>query len=237
MRELNPSKEKSMTHLIWAWLVTIWSWFTPDRLIAIATIVYVFVAIMMFFSIRSQARAAHRQADIADRAAKAAEKAAIAATKSAEVADKALRATEKAVLTVVFQKKDFTLTSVPVAPFRVINTGQTRAFVKEYIAGIYISKKLPPIPLQFPPGSPTSDDISPIDARRLTAEMIGGTSISPTEMEQIVRGETVLYVAGKVSYYDEFGKSHFTVFTRKYDPIRSALVRPMEPGYNYSDQT
>jgi hypothetical protein len=226
-----------MSHVIWTWLVTIWSWFTPDRLVAIATIVYAWVAIMMFFSIRSQARAAHRQANIADLAAKAAEKAAVAATRSAEVADKALRVAEKAVLSVVFQKKDFTLTSVPVASFRVINTGHTRAFVKEYIVGIYISNRLPPIPLQFPAGTPISDDISPTDARKFAAELVGATAISPTEMEQIAKGETVLYVAGKITYYDEFGKSHFAVFTRKYDPIRGALVRPMEPGYNYSDQT
>jgi hypothetical protein len=187
-------------------------------------------------SIRSQARAAHRQSNIAETAAKAAEKAAIAATRSAEAADKALRIAEKAALTVLFQRNDFTLTSVPLAPFRVLNTGHTRAFVKEYFAGIYISKKLPPIPLQFPAGTPTSDDISPTDARKLTAELVGATAISPTEMEQIVKGETVLYIAGKVSYYDEFGKSHFTVFTRKYDPTGDALVRPMEPGYNYSDQ-
>jgi hypothetical protein len=96
---------------------------------------------------------------------------------------------------------------------------------------------LPPIPLQFPAGTPTSDDISPTDARKLTAEMVGETSISPTEMEQIVKGETILYVAGKVSYYDEFGKGHFTVFPRKYDPIEGALVRPMELAYNYNDQT
>jgi hypothetical protein len=65
-----------MIPIIWSWLTEVWFWFTPDKVIALATIVYAFVTTVMFFAIRSQARAAHRQADIADTAAKAAQKSA-----------------------------------------------------------------------------------------------------------------------------------------------------------------
>lgn len=58
-----------MTHVIWGWL-------TPDKVIAISTMIYAFVTIVMFFSIRSQAKASHRQADVAYTAAKAAKQSA-----------------------------------------------------------------------------------------------------------------------------------------------------------------
>jgi hypothetical protein len=62
-------KERSMLQLIWAWL-------TPDKVIAVATIIYALVTMVMFFAIRSQSRAAQRQADIADIAAQAAKESA-----------------------------------------------------------------------------------------------------------------------------------------------------------------
>lgn len=65
-----------MIPIICSWLTKIWVWFTPDKIIAFATIVYAGVTVVMFFAIRSQARAAHRQADISDTAAKAAQKSA-----------------------------------------------------------------------------------------------------------------------------------------------------------------
>lgn len=65
-----------MIHVIWSWLAPAWTWFTPDRVIAIATIVYAFVTIVMFFAIKSQAEAAHRQADLTEAAAKAAQRSA-----------------------------------------------------------------------------------------------------------------------------------------------------------------
>ena len=65
-----------MTHIIWSWLTALWTWFTPDRVIAVATIIYAGVTMVMFFAIRSQARAAHRQADIAATAAEAAKRSA-----------------------------------------------------------------------------------------------------------------------------------------------------------------
>jgi len=71
-----------MTHIIWVWLIAFVAWFTPDRIIAVATAVYAIVTLVMFRSINSQSKAAHRQADIAERAAKAAEKAAVAAQDS-----------------------------------------------------------------------------------------------------------------------------------------------------------
>jgi hypothetical protein len=52
--------------------MTVLNWFTSNRIIALATIVYAVVTIRMFFAIRSQAKAAHRQADIAEKAANAA---------------------------------------------------------------------------------------------------------------------------------------------------------------------
>jgi hypothetical protein len=68
-RAVTHGKEKSMLQLIWAWL-------TPDKVIAITTTVYVVVTVVMFFAIRSQSRAAQRQADIADIAAQAAKQSA-----------------------------------------------------------------------------------------------------------------------------------------------------------------
>lgn len=65
-----------MAQLIWSWFTTALDWCTADRVIALATIVYALVTIVMFFAIRSQAKAAHRQADIARDAATAAEKSA-----------------------------------------------------------------------------------------------------------------------------------------------------------------
>jgi hypothetical protein len=44
------------------WIIV--NWFTPDRIIAVATAVYALVTVVMFFAILSQARAAHLQADI-----------------------------------------------------------------------------------------------------------------------------------------------------------------------------
>ena len=37
-----------------------WGWITPDKLVALATIVYALVTVVMFCVIRSQAKAAHR---------------------------------------------------------------------------------------------------------------------------------------------------------------------------------
>ena len=65
-----------MIHVIWSWLTSAWGWYTPDKITALATIVYAAVTIVMFLAIHSQAKAAHRQADIADVAAKAAKQSA-----------------------------------------------------------------------------------------------------------------------------------------------------------------
>ncbi|MGO8731485.1 MAG: hypothetical protein ACLQVM_01685 [Terriglobia bacterium] len=71
-----------MIPIICSWLTKICVWFTPDKVIAFATIVYAGVTVVMFFAIRSQARAAHRQADIARDAANAAKQSADALVNS-----------------------------------------------------------------------------------------------------------------------------------------------------------
>jgi len=62
--------------------------------------IYALVTIVMFFSIRSQAKAAHRQADIADTAAKAAMKGADAATEAADAARQSIILTHRPKLVV-----------------------------------------------------------------------------------------------------------------------------------------
>src|SRR5438552_7085271 len=65
-----PGKENTAMQFIWRWIATDWCWFTTDRIIAIATAVYAGVTVIMFYFIRSQAMASHRQANIAEIAAK-----------------------------------------------------------------------------------------------------------------------------------------------------------------------
>jgi hypothetical protein len=54
-----------MIPVVSSWLAPAWDWFTPDKVIAIATIVYAAVTVVMFFAIRSQAKAARDAAKTA----------------------------------------------------------------------------------------------------------------------------------------------------------------------------
>ena len=43
--------------VVWSWIVAVWCWFTPDKIIAMATFVYAVTTIVTFLAIRRQARA------------------------------------------------------------------------------------------------------------------------------------------------------------------------------------
>lgn len=100
------------------WLL---SWFTPDKIIAIATIVYAGVTVVMFFEIRSQAKAARDQAEISRNAADA-------ATRSAD----ALINAERAWVHVQLVGPGRSLTTYTL---RTVNYGRTPAEIESYSVG------------------------------------------------------------------------------------------------------
>ena len=63
--EADAGKDISITHVSWSWLTAVWAWFTPDKVIAVATFVYALVAIVIFFAICCQAKAAQQSFDLA----------------------------------------------------------------------------------------------------------------------------------------------------------------------------
>jgi hypothetical protein len=58
----NDEEEDLMPHL-WTWLALAFDWYTPERVIALATIAYVLVTTIMLVAIRAQAKAAQTSAD------------------------------------------------------------------------------------------------------------------------------------------------------------------------------
>jgi len=65
-----------MIQIVWASFLSVWHWFTPDKIVAIATVVYAVVTVVMFREIRRQTEATRGQAEIAETAANAAKQSA-----------------------------------------------------------------------------------------------------------------------------------------------------------------
>jgi len=221
-------------------MCTVWSWLagllTSDRIIALATVVYAIVTIVMFRSIRSQARAAHRQADIADLAAKAAKQSADAII-SSERAWIAVRAKHN----MKTSSRATALTGDPVEGVDCIiqNCGKTPA----RLTGIGMRHEIVKKGTELS-GKPNHENmIKPMGEMLLAPGDSASRSVLVMDREIRALGNTpgYLYVYGIVHYLDAFNAKRYTgfcwscEFPSGYDSESvSEMVfrRDGPPGYN-----
>src|SRR5262249_52763159 len=121
-------------------------------------------------------------------------------------------------------------------PFTLYNWGKTRAVVRELKIETRIAPDLPPATTtKIPEGELPVYCILEADERR--PESISHPPLTPVELNQLLTGDSILYVKGVVLYDDDFGSRHHSTFCRVYDRAavegKGGLVPPDKPGYNY----
>ncbi|HMG36365.1 MAG TPA: cupin domain-containing protein [Blastocatellia bacterium] len=121
-------------------------------------------------------------------------------------------------------------------PFRLSNSGKTRAVVREVRVESNIDKSLPPpTTTEIPEGDlPT---YCALEANQEYSGTIWHPGLAPEESKQLMEGQLVFYIKGAVFYDDDFGHRQHSTFCRVYDPAafdrRGGFVEPDRPGYNY----
>jgi hypothetical protein len=222
-------------------LQLMWAWLTPDKIIAIATVVYAGVTIVMFRAISSQAKAAHRQADIADRAAKAAQD-------SADVAQKSLVLTQrprivvrafyfsetKGVGGIYYVPNRAEAGSFCQGQFYIVNSGGTRGRLQEVYCEVFIDKRLP---MKRPYEGEIGIQQEIILLPGQSIPFLFGRS-QPLEADvagKISTGENSLYVLGRIGYVDDLGIYTDVPFCRRYDPAKDRFVLIEDPDYESGD--
>ncbi len=195
---------------IWPWLTTAWAWLTPQGVIAIATIVYAGVTVVMFFAIRSQARAAHRQADIAAVAAGAAKLGADAAREGVELAISKERARLKIVVEKAGPQSQLPggQAAFNGAVCSLMNYGLTTAFVSDF-RGRFCRSDTQDVPAEYArcrqlmygesiqPASSSSQVLVPLEP---------SPALADKELLQIRSGKSFLHFYGFVKHRDVFDR-------------------------------
>jgi len=198
--------------------------FTSDRIIALATVLYAGVTIVMFFSIRSQAKAIHRQVDIAARAAGAAEK-------SADT----LVSTERAWVfgniepfpgdgTIVPDSDELShLLKVVRVNYTLTNYGHTPACITAIGVRSHQFDNLE----DAVTGPPDYGQIVQV-CDYLAPGKVGGSFflMAPNDFISINRQEKFLIICGKIEYEDVYGNCHTTKFCFDYHRPLGLDMRP-----------
>jgi|HubBroStandDraft_6_1064221.scaffolds.fasta_scaffold380599_1 quercetin dioxygenase-like cupin family protein len=121
-------------------------------------------------------------------------------------------------------------------PFTLFNRGKTRAVVRELRIESKIAPALPSATTtEIPNGELPVYCTLEADARY--EGTIRQTGATPADLEQLLSGDSVLYVKGTIFYDDDFGSRHHSTFCRVFDPSafdgKGGFVIPKKPGYNY----
>jgi hypothetical protein len=204
-------------HLIWCYFTGL---FTSDRIIALATVIYALVTIVMYLAIRSQAKAAHRQADKIEDQLREMQ---VAGKKTEEMIG-VMRETAKrelrAYITVLigggwFQDRQNN-TKFQGTP-TIHNAGRTPAYKVSYnIRGAILPTNIPQS-FEFPSLPKERLGESIIGPGQSVVIAVGGTVddfIPDQDVEYVKRGvgTRTFYVWGIVNYEDIWGDWHETEF-------------------------
>lgn len=204
----------------WDWYAPLRVWFTSDRIIALATVVYAVVTIVMFFSIRSQAKATHRQADIARDAADAAKQSA-----------DALMSSERAWMIGKPNMRKFERAPEPLELFMYVcnfkNIGRTPARIIQTGLALRKTKSLKDIPPE--PGYEKGEIFSYNEILIVPRDSFANTTVSQiTKQDYLALKPSgiglAIYAYGFVNYLDVFGNCHETCFCHYY-----YIPGPLEP--------
>jgi hypothetical protein len=210
-------------NLFWVWLMYAWDWFNPERVMALATVVYAVVTIVMFFSIRSQARTARRAAEYAQT--------------MSDTASKQLAMVQRIerpwLIATVGQLQEVAIEAIRQhmmsAKCTIRNCGKTPAWITAWInvtKVIEIGEELPPEP-------DYGEEIERLDEYPLPPEGTIGSMLNwhPDQVRDAHRDKLALYAFGFVSYRDGFGRSHETRFCyRYYPPFRNNKMQGFHLG-------
>lgn len=162
----------------------IWAWLTPDKIIAIATVVYAGVTIVMFLAIKSQAKAAHRQAGLME-----------------DIAQRQLRAY------ICVSRSQLKIGRGTLeAQIDIKNYGQTPAYEVRHWINKWIERHPLTVDLPEPPGTfqMSKSIIGPNDFH-----IMAGSWDIPVDLA-IGSAQATVYIYGKVVYKDAFGVERHT---------------------------
>jgi hypothetical protein len=203
-----------MIYFIGGITLSAWHWFTPDKIEAIATVVYALVTIVMFLEIRSQSKAALDQAGIAKDAAIAAKRSAdaLVASKRAWVFGKVEpfsgdgRITpqrediphELGVIKVVYSLDNYGSTPACITAFG-IKASQFDSPEEAVIVRPDYGQKVQMLEY-IVPGKPLNNALL----------------MNPNDFILINQKQKFLVICGIVEYLDVFGEAHTTEFCFEY---------------------
>ncbi len=121
-------------------------------------------------------------------------------------------------------------------PYTLWNWGKTRATVKQFRIECKIAKTLPaPTATEIASGDlPT---VCEVGAGERHAGSIAHPGLSAQVRDDVLRGESILFLRGAILYDDGFGSRQYSSFCRVYDSRafdgKGGFVDPEQPGHNY----
>jgi hypothetical protein len=188
-----------------------WTWFTPDKIIALATVIYALVTIVMFIEIRAQTKASSHQSKIAEIVAKAAQQSADALMMTEQAwivvtVDSIFPAPESQEITVIVRIKNYGRTPAKVTrvatELNILVTPEIRLSHDSEKFGSVTYGRLPEIP-KYRDTPFTEGPIVLVIGQEISFSLMIGRD----DFSQIRKQNAFAEVYGIVQYRDIFGRN------------------------------